>query len=256
MVTNDEMRDHHFRMLSPRWFNRWKERNQIHFSFDTGLTKDTKTNLVANDKRAAVAVTASQATVSSSTASASTITTSTTAATTVLSGSESIAESSSSVAAPAAASTSSASTSGFQVGLRRRNIQLRVPLPYSCRMQHSADAAAPSYYIPLVKKLLSSYDDEDVEEEHGDVSEDADNDEGAEKAGKTVFKTVFRETVHPSASSSTSAGDGAAPATAPATTSSNTYSSGLGRQVSATTTFVAGTTDEPDAVTWLCFLRK
>jgi len=33
VVTNDEMRDHHFQMLSPRNFARWKERHQIHFSF-------------------------------------------------------------------------------------------------------------------------------------------------------------------------------------------------------------------------------
>jgi hypothetical protein len=33
VVTNDEMRDHHFQMLSPRSFVRWKDRHQIHFSF-------------------------------------------------------------------------------------------------------------------------------------------------------------------------------------------------------------------------------
>jgi pentatricopeptide repeat protein len=33
VVTNDEMRDHHFQMLSPKWFIRWKDRHQIHFSF-------------------------------------------------------------------------------------------------------------------------------------------------------------------------------------------------------------------------------
>jgi pentatricopeptide repeat protein len=33
IVTNDEMRDHHFQMLSPRWFARWKERHVVHFSF-------------------------------------------------------------------------------------------------------------------------------------------------------------------------------------------------------------------------------
>lgn len=33
VVTNDEMRDHHFQMLSPRSFARWKERHQIRFSF-------------------------------------------------------------------------------------------------------------------------------------------------------------------------------------------------------------------------------
>uniref|UniRef100_A0A7S2SKI7 Uncharacterized protein n=1 Tax=Rhizochromulina marina TaxID=1034831 RepID=A0A7S2SKI7_9STRA len=33
VVTNDEMRDHHFRMLSHRSFQRWKERHQIHYEF-------------------------------------------------------------------------------------------------------------------------------------------------------------------------------------------------------------------------------
>ena len=33
VLTNDEMRDHHFQMLAPRMFLRWKERHQIHFSF-------------------------------------------------------------------------------------------------------------------------------------------------------------------------------------------------------------------------------
>lgn len=33
VLTNDEMRDHTFQMLSPRWFERWKERNQIHFRY-------------------------------------------------------------------------------------------------------------------------------------------------------------------------------------------------------------------------------
>jgi len=33
VVTNDEMRDHHFQMLAPKFFLRWKERHQIHFDF-------------------------------------------------------------------------------------------------------------------------------------------------------------------------------------------------------------------------------
>lgn len=33
VVTNDEMRDHHFQMLAPRFFLRWKERQQIRFGF-------------------------------------------------------------------------------------------------------------------------------------------------------------------------------------------------------------------------------
>eukprot|EP00934_Nitzschia_sp_Nitz4_P004275 Nitzschia sp. Nitz4//scaffold27_size158506//121016//124588//NITZ4_002618-RA/size158506-processed-gene-0.88-mRNA-1//-1//CDS//3329545542//4265//frame0 len=33
VLTNDEMRDHHFQMLSPRTFLRWKERHQVHFDF-------------------------------------------------------------------------------------------------------------------------------------------------------------------------------------------------------------------------------
>jgi pentatricopeptide repeat protein len=35
VVTNDEMRDHCFQMLGARNFGRWKERHQIHFSFET-----------------------------------------------------------------------------------------------------------------------------------------------------------------------------------------------------------------------------
>jgi hypothetical protein len=33
VLTNDEMRDHHFQMLAPRTFLRWKERHQVHFNF-------------------------------------------------------------------------------------------------------------------------------------------------------------------------------------------------------------------------------
>jgi ribonuclease P protein 3 len=33
VVTNDEMRDHHFQMMAPKFFLRWKERHQIHFDF-------------------------------------------------------------------------------------------------------------------------------------------------------------------------------------------------------------------------------
>jgi mitochondrial ribonuclease P protein 3 len=33
VVTNDEMRDHHFQMIAPRSFVRWRDRHQIHFTF-------------------------------------------------------------------------------------------------------------------------------------------------------------------------------------------------------------------------------
>lgn len=33
VLTNDEMRDHHFQMLAPRIFLRWKERHQVRFEF-------------------------------------------------------------------------------------------------------------------------------------------------------------------------------------------------------------------------------
>ncbi|CAM9195734.1 unnamed protein product [Chrysoparadoxa australica] len=36
VVTNDEMRDHHFQMLSHRSFERWKERHQVHFGCGPG----------------------------------------------------------------------------------------------------------------------------------------------------------------------------------------------------------------------------
>ena len=41
VISNDEMRDHHFQMLAYRSFLRWKERHQVHFSFGE-WTKDCK----------------------------------------------------------------------------------------------------------------------------------------------------------------------------------------------------------------------
>ena len=48
VVTNDEMRDHHFLMLSPKWFSRWKERNQIRFSFGAWVDTNTSTSTHTN----------------------------------------------------------------------------------------------------------------------------------------------------------------------------------------------------------------
>ena len=49
VVTNDEMRDHHFQMLAPRTFLRWKERHQVHFSFgDWVRTAEESTDTNAN----------------------------------------------------------------------------------------------------------------------------------------------------------------------------------------------------------------
>eukprot|EP00814_Leptocylindrus_danicus_P015995 CAMPEP_0116004724 /NCGR_PEP_ID=MMETSP0321-20121206/763_1 /TAXON_ID=163516 /ORGANISM="Leptocylindrus danicus var. danicus, Strain B650" /LENGTH=648 /DNA_ID=CAMNT_0003473061 /DNA_START=61 /DNA_END=2007 /DNA_ORIENTATION=- len=43
VVTNDEMRDHHFQMLAHRSFLRWKERHQIRFHFGSWIsTGDTR----------------------------------------------------------------------------------------------------------------------------------------------------------------------------------------------------------------------
>lgn len=33
VITNDEMRDHHFELLSPRYFTRWRERHRVMFEF-------------------------------------------------------------------------------------------------------------------------------------------------------------------------------------------------------------------------------
>lgn len=41
VITNDEMRDHHFQMLSQGSFLRWKERHQVHFNFGS-YNKDLK----------------------------------------------------------------------------------------------------------------------------------------------------------------------------------------------------------------------
>jgi ribonuclease P protein 3 len=40
IVTNDEMRDHHFQMVAPRSFLRWRDRHQIHFSFGEWIKDD------------------------------------------------------------------------------------------------------------------------------------------------------------------------------------------------------------------------
>lgn len=42
VVTNDEMRDHHFQMLAARSFLRWKDRHQIHFSFGKWKNNNTR----------------------------------------------------------------------------------------------------------------------------------------------------------------------------------------------------------------------
>ena len=34
VISNDEMRDHHFGMLSPKYFLRWKERHVLHFNVE------------------------------------------------------------------------------------------------------------------------------------------------------------------------------------------------------------------------------
>lgn len=40
VVTNDEMRDHHFQMLAQRGFLRWKDSHQVHFSFGAWEEED------------------------------------------------------------------------------------------------------------------------------------------------------------------------------------------------------------------------
>ncbi|KAL3936699.1 MAG: hypothetical protein SGBAC_008043 [Bacillariaceae sp.] len=40
VVSNDEMRDHHFQMLAPRTFLRWKERHHAHFDFGNWITAE------------------------------------------------------------------------------------------------------------------------------------------------------------------------------------------------------------------------
>jgi Protein-only RNase P len=40
VVTNDEMRDHHFQMLAQRGFLRWKDSHQVHFHFGAWEAND------------------------------------------------------------------------------------------------------------------------------------------------------------------------------------------------------------------------
>jgi len=43
VITNDEMRDHHFQMLAPRTFLRWKERHHVHFDFGDWIVVGDRT---------------------------------------------------------------------------------------------------------------------------------------------------------------------------------------------------------------------
>ena len=40
VVTNDILRDHHFKLLSPRWFARWCDRHLVRYSFGEWATQD------------------------------------------------------------------------------------------------------------------------------------------------------------------------------------------------------------------------
>lgn len=51
VVTNDEMRDHHFQMLAPKFFLRWKERHQVRFDFGEYLPHLSSHLTIANPKR-------------------------------------------------------------------------------------------------------------------------------------------------------------------------------------------------------------
>jgi hypothetical protein len=42
LVSNDEMRDHAFQLLAPRYFHKWKQRHQVKYTFGTaGLVEFT-----------------------------------------------------------------------------------------------------------------------------------------------------------------------------------------------------------------------
>jgi hypothetical protein len=50
VVTNDEMRDHHFQMVAPRSFLCWRERHQIHFEFGKWIQKEREVVLKYPDR--------------------------------------------------------------------------------------------------------------------------------------------------------------------------------------------------------------
>mmetsp|Transcript_10725 Transcript_10725/g.31269 ORF Transcript_10725/g.31269 Transcript_10725/m.31269 type:complete len:753 (-) Transcript_10725:1022-3280(-) len=50
VVTNDEMRDHHFQMLAPKFFLRWKDRHQVRFDFGN-LVEGSYSNPALNRPR-------------------------------------------------------------------------------------------------------------------------------------------------------------------------------------------------------------
>jgi Protein-only RNase P/Pentacotripeptide-repeat region of PRORP len=50
IVTNDEMRDHHFQMIAPRSFIRWRDRHQIHFNFGHWMPEPNESRSDGNSK--------------------------------------------------------------------------------------------------------------------------------------------------------------------------------------------------------------
>ena len=50
IVTNDEMRDHHFQMIAPRSFIRWRDRHQIHFQFGHWIQEQNQSQPNDNGK--------------------------------------------------------------------------------------------------------------------------------------------------------------------------------------------------------------
>mmetsp|Transcript_15965 Transcript_15965/g.25911 ORF Transcript_15965/g.25911 Transcript_15965/m.25911 type:complete len:959 (+) Transcript_15965:239-3115(+) len=59
VVTNDQMKDHHFQMLSPRFFLRWRERHQVPFaltSWETARGEDDSDGNSTSQKRRKVSL--------------------------------------------------------------------------------------------------------------------------------------------------------------------------------------------------------
>lgn len=148
-----------------RYFNRWKERNQIHFSFEGGKYGDTSSRTELGKKRIKLATdTAANVVQERSFVRDHPVKTITAVSTSVhnpvIDGGNDTGskkrpfEEDDVLVANVGAEEKEQAVPGL-TGLRRRRIILQVPLYYSCRMQKTLPNENLAYYIPLVEHAAS-----------------------------------------------------------------------------------------------------
>lgn len=147
-----------------RYFNRWKERNQIHFSFEGGRFDSSAHGGGLGKKRIKLATDTAATVVHEQfyvrdSHVYNSIVTSSLSDVTLKDIEPAAAETAISLKRSHDAAHLCSVEGGQKVipltGLRRRNIILQVPMYYSCRMQKSTHAHLKAYYFPRVEQVES-----------------------------------------------------------------------------------------------------